>query len=267
MIRTIIGGAMAVALSSHTAQAAAAASPPWVIIPTEDGCRVDLELTGRSGAITPVSLASDGQLVSLRFFKQDLPPRAFLPIRVDQQRFSNLMLRGADGAGELVLTEEAEAAMRRGTMLGVAWLTEEPLTAPLGGSERGLQDLRTCGAQAATLRRERTAAEAAARDRAEAAARAKALNDAQLEAIRAQTAAAEAQRREVEAAAERQRRAEAAAQERAYAEARARQYAEERRRAYEARGQDLYEDEEEAAARWSPPPRPAWEPRDPYRPD
>jgi hypothetical protein len=80
-----------------------------------------------------VSLISDGQLVSLRFFKTDLPARAFLPIRVDRRPFSNLMLRGADGAGELVLSEETEAAMKKGAVLGVAWLTEEPLLAPLAG--------------------------------------------------------------------------------------------------------------------------------------
>ena len=129
----IIGGAVAVALLSvanSTAAAAASPAPPWVVLPTDTGCRVDLELTGSSGGVTPVSLISDGQLVSLRFFKADLPARAFLPIRIDKQRYSNLMLRGTDGSGELVLTEETEAAMKRGGTLGVAWLSEEPLSAP-----------------------------------------------------------------------------------------------------------------------------------------
>ncbi|MEW5684382.1 MAG: hypothetical protein AB1942_05655, partial [Pseudomonadota bacterium] len=158
--------------------------------PTDTGCRVELELVGSSGAVTPISLISDGQLVSLRFFKADLPARAFLPIRVDKARYSNLMLRGADGSGELVLSEETEAALRKGGLLGVAWLTEEPLSVSLAGSEQGLQDLRVCGAQTASRHRERTAVELAARDRAEAEARAKALNDAQLAAVQAQTAAA-----------------------------------------------------------------------------
>jgi hypothetical protein len=231
-----------------------------VVSPTDTGCRVELELVGRSGAITPVSLISDGQLVSLRFFKEDLPARAFLPIRIDKARFSNLMLRGDGGAGELVLSEETEAAMKKGGTLGVAWLSEEPLTAPLAGSEQGLSDLRVCGAQTASRQRERAAAEQAARDRAEAEARAKALNDAQLAAVQAQTAAAEAQRRQVEEAAERQRRLEAAQAERTYAEARQRAYEEERRRTY----QGQYDDEDDP--RWAPPPRPAWPPPRYYNP-
>ncbi len=269
MIRAIIGGAVAAALLSGPALAApartSAANPAlaWVVSPTDAGCRVELELTGRSGAITPVSLTSDGQLISLRFFKDDLPARAFLPIRVDKARFSNLMLRGDGGAGELVLSEETEAAMRRGGTLGVAWLSAEPLTASLAGSEQGLADLKVCGAQTASRHRERLAAEQAARDRAEAEARARALNEAQLAAVQAQTAAAEAQRRQVEEAAERQRRAEAAAQERAYAEARQRAYEEERRRAY---APPYAEVDEEEDPRWAPPRRPVWPPPRYYNP-
>lgn len=269
MISRIIGGAVAAALLSGPAQAAAATPPAlaWLVNPTDTGCRVDLELTGRSGGVTPVSLISDGQIVSLRFFKDDLPARAFLPIRIDKQRFSNLMLRGADGAGELVLSEETEAAMKRGGTLGVAWLSEEPLTASLSGSERGLQDLKTCGAQTAARHRERTAAELAARDRSEAEARARELSEAQLAAVKAQTAAAEAQRRQVEETAERQRRAEAAAQERAYAETRQREYEDDRRRAYEeAQRRRAYEyPVEEEDERWTPlPQRPTWPPRPRY---
>lgn len=266
MIRLVAGGAVLAALLSLPSQAAAAAAPapPWVVVPTSIGCRVDLELTGRSGGVTPVSLLSDGQLVSLRFFKEDLPARAFLPIRIDKQRFSNLMLRGAEGAGELVLTEETEAAMKRGGTLGVAWLSEEPLTASLSGSERGLADLRTCGAQAASRHREAAAADLVARDRAEAEARAKALNDAQLAAIKAQTAAADAQRRQVEETVERQRRADAEAQDRAYADARQRQYEDDRRRAYEDAQRRAYyygasDDDGYSDPRWGPPPpRPVW---------
>jgi hypothetical protein len=253
----IIGGVAAAALLSGGAQAAPRTlpskpiGPSWLVLPTDTGCRVDLELVGSSGGVTPVSLISDGELVSLRFFKEALPTRAFLPIRVDKARYSNLMLRGADGSGELVLSEETEAALRKGGTLGVAWLTEEPLSVSLGGSEQGLQDLRVCGAQAADRHRERTLADQTARDRAEADARAKALNDAQLAAVQAQTAAAEAQRRQVEETAERQRRVEAAQAERVAFESRQRAYEEERRRSWER--QRAYEDEEEE--RWAPPPR------------
>lgn len=283
MIKSIIAGAATAALLSGSALAAPASKYPssslaWVVSPTETGCRADLELKARSGAITPVSLISDGQLISLRFFKADLPARAFLPIRVDKRPFSNLMLRGADGAGELVLSEETEAALRKGSTLGVAWLSEEPLQASLGGSEQGLVDLRICGAQTATRHRDRAAAAEAARERDRVEARAKAVTDAQLVAIKAQTAAAEAQRRTVEEAAERQRSADAQAaaerqrqtaqaaqesQDRAYADAaRQRAYADEaaRRRAYEAQQQaDVYDDD----PRWQPPPppRPYYPPR------
>ena len=281
MIKSIIGGAAAAVLLAGPALSAPAArttpvkptslnsgSLSWVVTPTETGCRADLELSARSGAVTPVSLISDGQLISLKFYKQDLPARAFLPIRVNGRAYSNLMLRGADGAGELVLSEETLAAMRKGATLGVAWLTEEPLQASLGGSEQGLTDLRICGAQTATRHRDRAAAELAARERAQADARARAVTDAQLAAIKAQTAAADAQRRTAEQAAERQRRADAEAaaerqrmaayedqqiQDRAYQDARQRGYEAElaRRRAYEAR---QYEYEEEP--RWGPPPPP-----------
>lgn len=263
MIKSIIGGAAVAALLSGPAGAVAARPPTlaWVVSPTDAGCRVELELVGRSGGITPVSLISDGQLVSLRFFKDDLPARAFLPIRIDKARFSNLMLRGEGAAGELVLSEETEAAMRKGGTLGVAWLSDEPLTVSLAGSEQGLSDLRVCGAQTASRHRERAAAEQAAQDRAEAEQRARALNEAQLAAVKAQAAAAEAQRRQVEETAERQRRLEAAQAERTYAEARQRAYEEERRRAYQAQYDDEGED-----PRWSPPPRPVWPPRPYYSP-
>lgn len=279
MIKSIIGGAAVAALLAGPALSASAtrntavkptslSALAWVVTPTESGCRADLELAARSGAVTPVSLVSDGQLISLKFFKQDLPARAFLPIRVNGRAFSNLMLRGADGAGELVLSEETVAAMRKGATLGVAWLTDEPLQGSLGGSEQGLVDLRICGAQTATRHRDRAAAELAARERAQADARAKALTDAQLAAIKAQTAAAEAQRRTVEEAAERQRRAEAQAsaerqrqaflddediRDGGYQEARQRGYDAEaaRRRAYEAQPYE-YDDE----PRWAPPPPP-----------
>ncbi|WP_337186465.1 hypothetical protein [Phenylobacterium sp.] len=262
MVRSIIGGAMVVALVSGTAFAAPSPSRPlplgpvplaWIVTPGEAGCQVEFELSGRSGGVTPVRLTSDGQFVSLRFAKPDLPSRAFLPIRIDNARFSNLMLRDADGSGELVLSEETQAALRRGATLGVAWLGEEPLTGSLAGSDRGLVDLRGCGAQAASRHRERMAVEAVERERAETEARSRALNEAQLAAIQAQTAAAEAQRRQAEEAAERQRRAEAAATERAYMEARQRAYEDERRRAYENERRRAYARDLEEDGRWTRP--------------
>jgi hypothetical protein len=284
VIKSIIGGAAVAALLAGPALSAPtpkhiAVPPPkaaalaWVVTPTETGCRADLELVARSGAVTPVSLISDGQLISLRFFKPDLPARAFLPIRVDRQRYSNLMLRGADGAGELVLSEETETAMRKGGTLGIAWLTEEPLQAPLAGSEQGLVDLRVCGAQTAARHRDRAAADQAARDRAQAEARAKAVTDAQLAAIQAQTAAADAQRRTAEETAERQRRADAEAaaerQRQAALEDQAvqnRAYQEARRRTYEpqpyppapygAQPYGAQPDDEDDEPRWAPPPPP-----------
>lgn len=253
MIRSIIGGAVAAALLSGPAAAARNTPLAWLVTPTESGCRTDLDLAGRTGDVTPASLVSDGELLSLAFRRDGLPARAFLPIRIDGVRYSNLMLRGEDGAGELVLSAETEAALRRGKSLDIAWLSDEPLSVSLEGSGQGLEDLRVCGAQAAARHRERTAAEQAARDRAEAEARAKALNDAQLAAVEAQAAAAEAQRRQVEEAARRQRLAEAEAAERAYAEARQRAYEDERRQAYEAERRRAYErqlEEAEARRRW-----------------
>jgi hypothetical protein len=245
--------------AAHRASALA-----WVVTPTDSGCRTDLELTSRSGAVTPITLTSDGQLVSMRFFKDDLPARAFLPLRVDKARYSNLMLRGADGSGELVLSEETEAAMKKGGTLGVAWLTDEPLSAPLAGSEQGLADLRVCGAQTASRYREKVASEQAAKERAASEARAKTLADAQLAAVKAQTAAADAQRRQAEETAERQRRADADARAQAVEQARLEQersdqvaqqraYDDERRRAYQPPSDD--EDDTQDAP---PPPVRYW---------
>ncbi|MBI1196467.1 MAG: hypothetical protein GC203_01235 [Phenylobacterium sp.] len=274
MIRAIIGGAVAVALLPGSAAVARPPAPAWIVTPAEAGCRAELELRGRSGGVTPLTVLSDGELVSLRFSKDGLPARAFLPVRIDKARFSNLMLRGDDGSGELVLSEETEAALRRGGTLDIAWLADEPRSVSLAGSDQGLADLRVCGAQAASRHRERQAAEAARRDRAETEARARALNEAQLAAVQAQAAAAEAQRqqadaqrqqaeaqrRQAEAAAERDRRAVAEADAQAYEAARRQAYEESRRQAYERQ----FDDEEQD--RWAPQPR-TWPParwRDPY---
>ncbi len=252
----------AAAAGPAAAQAPAPAGPaglPWVVHPADAACRTELELTARSGAVTPVTVTSDGRIVSLTFAKSGLPERAFLPIRVDRNRFSNLVLRRPDGAtGELILSEESEAALRKGAVLDIAWLADEPVSVSLAGSDQGLTDLRVCGAQIAVQAETRRSAEAEARARAEEEARRQAVVQAQLEAARAQTAAADAQRQRLEEEAQRQRRQEAEQRERAYAEARQRDY-DERRRQWE---------EEQASYYRPPPPRYPAYPQNgyPYRP-
>jgi pyruvate/2-oxoglutarate dehydrogenase complex dihydrolipoamide acyltransferase (E2) component len=243
VLKVFVPGAVAAALLAGAANAAPVRSPlAWIITPGDGSCKTVIDLQTRGGAITPVQLTSDGAVVSLRFHRDELPERAFLPIRVDQKRFSNLMLRVGDGtAGELIISEETEAAMRKGTTLAVAWLGDEPLSGSLSGSGPGLSDLRTCGAQAAAQAHARLASETERRTRAEADARAKAVADAQVQAARAQAAAAEAERRRVAEVAERQKQQEAAEQERVYAEQRQRAYDAERQRTYG------YVDDREAA--------------------
>jgi flagellar biosynthesis GTPase FlhF len=261
----------AAALAAVATAASAAPSRPagllWVVSPADAACRTEIELVARSGAVTPVTLTSDGQIVSLTFAKPDLPERAFLPIRVDRNRFSNLVLRRADGVtGELVLSEETEAAMRKGKTLDIAWLSEEPVSATLAGSEQGLTDLRVCGAQIASQARARATADAEAKARAEEDARRQAVVQAQLEAARAQTAAADAQRQRVEQEAERQRRQEAQERERLYAEARQQEYQRQydyeaaRRRDYEEARRREYEEDQGGYY------RPAFQPRYPIYP-
>jgi hypothetical protein len=262
MLKTLISGAAAAALMAGAAHAATSALPPlaWIITPGDGACETELDLTGGSGAVFPVTLTSDGEIVSLHFKRVDLPERAFLPIRIDQKRYSNLMLRGPDGqSGELILSEETEAALRKGGMLAVAWLGGEPLSGSLEGSRLGVTDLKTCGAQAAVQHRARVAAEAQANAKAEADARAKAIADAQVEAARAQAAAAEAERQRVAAEAERQRRAEAAEQDRLYAQQRQREYEDAQRRDYEAAQRRAYDDGY-YEPRYVPPPQPSYYP-------
>lgn len=240
MSKGFILGAAFAALSAAGAQAAPSAPTPalaWVIQPAGAACKTELELAGKSGSIVPVTLVSDGERTVLRFAKDSLPERAFLPIRSDQKPYSNLMLRTENAAvGELVLSDEAQTALRRGQALQIAWLSAEPVGASLTGSDHALPDLATCGAQAAALERSRQAAEAQARAAEAAEARERELADAKLEAVRAQQAAAEAERQRVIEVAERQREAEDAERQRAaYEEERIRRAdAEaERQRAYE----------------------------------
>ncbi|MCR5878930.1 hypothetical protein [Phenylobacterium sp. J367] len=219
MIKAIPSAALGAALLAGPALAAAPLpSAAWVISPAEGGCRTDLELAGRSGALAPVTLVSDGERLILRFARDSLPEQAFLAVRIDQKRFSNLMTRTADPAvGELTLSAETEAALRKGRSFDIAWLGMEPMGASLGGSEQGLADLRACGAQAAERARiARDSAAAHARE-AEAAAHRRALADEELRTARAQAEAAEAERRRAaDEAAARQAELDARRQQAAY---------------------------------------------------
>lgn len=275
--RSRLGAALAVLAAGGAtggAKAAAAERAPalaWVIQPGESVCRAELELTGKSGAITPVTLISNGERLALRFSKANLPERAFLPIRIDQKPYSNLVLRSDDPAvGELVLGAETQAALRKGASLQVAWLADEPVGASLAGSDHAIPDLMTCGAQANAIQRSRLAAAAEARAAAEVDARDRALADAQLEAVRAQAAVAEAERQRIAEEADRQRAAADAERQRAaYEEARLRrdEQESERQRAYqEALRRYGYDDPRHAAL---PPAPQSWPPtpRYPYRRD
>jgi hypothetical protein len=232
-----------------------ALGPSWFIKPADDACRTDVELTGRSGATVPATLVSDGQSVVLRFAKEDVPERAFLPIRIDQKPYSNLVLRTEPaGTGELVLSEATQAAMRKGAILQIAWLSNEPVSASLAGSEQGIPDLQTCGAQVFAQHRERLVAEQEAKTRAEADARAQAVVQAQVEAARAQQAAADAERQRL-ANQEAQRRwaEQEAERDRIYQQA-------VRQRLYDPPMRPRYAPQDDGY--WAPPPPPAWS----YRP-
>jgi hypothetical protein len=248
--------ALVVVLGASAAVAAPAApmamAPSWFIKPTDDACRTEVELTGRSGASVPAVLVSDGQRVVLQFAKEDVPERAFLPIRIDQKPYSNLVLRTEPtGTGELVLSEATQAAMRKGVTLQIAWLSNEPVSASLVGSELGLPDLRTCGAQVSAQHRERLIAEQDAKTRAEADARAQAVVEAQVEAARAQQAAADAERQRLATAeAERRWAEQEAERDRIYQQA-------ERQRLYEPPMRPRYEEADDGY--WAPrPPPPTW---------
>ena len=208
MFKHLVSAALLAAMSAGPALAATPRpeSPAWVITPAEDSCHTEIELVGRSGQTAQVTLTSDGQQLGLVFAKEDLPARAFLTLRVDQKPYANLVVRKPNPKlAEMVLSEETQAALRRGSSLQLSWLTQEPVSAALGGSEQGLAELRTCGAQVATQHRAQLAQAQEARVRADAEARAQAVADAQMAAAKAQAAAATAE-------AERQRAAQQAAQ-------------------------------------------------------
>jgi uncharacterized membrane protein YqiK len=188
-----------------------------------------------------VTLISDGDRVSLRFAKEELPSQAFLPIRIDQKPFSNLVQRtGDEGLALMGLSNETLAAMRHGKTLQIAWLADEAVSGSLAGASQGLADLRTCGAQVLAQRKARDAEMEARRAKVEADLRARAVADEQI-------AAAKAVRQR--AAAETEELAAQAAQQRAMADAeRQREYSDEHQRAVAARNYYYYDE------RRSPPP-------------
>ena len=156
-MKSLVCGAASIAVACGWAFAASAAKPSshphleppgWVIAPGEAVCRTDLELTGRSGAVSPVSLISDGGQIRLRFAMEEVPERAFLPIRIDQKAYANLVVRGdVAKVAIMALSEETLAALRKGGTLQIAWLSEEPVRVSLAGAAQAIADLRTCGAQ------------------------------------------------------------------------------------------------------------------------
>jgi hypothetical protein len=178
-----------------TAAAIGLEAPAWAIAPENGACHTDLELTSRSGAVAPVALVSDGEHVILRFAKEGAPAEAFLPIRIDQKPYANLVQRvGDEGVALMRLSDETLGALKRGRTLQIAWLSDEAVSGSLAGAAQGIADLRTCGAQVAAELRSHLAQLEAQRSHAAAEARAKALADEQLRAVRAQTAAAQAER-------------------------------------------------------------------------
>ena len=256
---------------SPAAASGPASAAAWAIQPDESSCHTDLELSGRSGSLTPLTLSSDGERVSLRFAMEAPPERAFLPIRVDQKAYANLVLRG-DGPGLAVMTlsDETLSALRRGKTLQIAWLSDEAVRGALAGAAQGIADLKLCGAQVAGRWRAVQQAAAAARARADAEARDRAMADEQLAAVRAQRQAAEAEgRRQAadaarasaeaqRAAAEAERLSAQAAQDRAYAE-QARQRAEESQfRSAQYDPAPVYEQRDYPAPPQDRPPPPPW---------
>jgi hypothetical protein len=240
-----LSGAAAALLT--TAAAATPAPSAWVVQPDAADCRTEFELTGLSGATVSATLVSDGDHVQLIFARADAPERAFLPIRVDQKPFANLVLRQDDGrSAAMQLSAESLEALRKGAALQISWLANEPVQVGLKGSEQGLADLRTCGAQVAQRARAQAAEEEAVRARKAAEDRARALADEQLAAAKAQKAAAEAAAERDGAEAERLRAVAEGERQRAQAEAaaareRARQQAQAENYPY-ARARDYPED-------------------------
>ena len=215
---TLVVAAVAGPLTTNVAAAAGLMASAWAITPEDAACHTDLELVARSGAVAPVALISDGEHVALRFTREGVPSQAFLPIRIDQRPFANLVQRtGEEGLAVMDLSDETLNAMRHGKILQIAWLSDEAVSASLAGAGQGIADLKICGAQVAAQYRAREAELDAQRIRTEAEARTRAVADEQLATARAQTAAAEAVGRR--ATAEAAQLAAQAEQQRAMAEA------------------------------------------------
>jgi len=218
VIKTFWPGVALAALLVQPAVAATprAQAPAWVVVPGQQGCRTDIELTGMSGKGVAAALVSDGDGVNLVFPKADAPEQAFLPIRVDHKPYSNLVLKLADGRSAAIqLSDEALNALRKGGALQIGWLADEPVQIALAGSDQAISDLRTCGAQVAERYRAKESARMAAAAKAEADTRAQAVADEQLAAAKAQKAAAEAERERASAEADRLRAEADAARDRA----------------------------------------------------
>lgn len=265
MTKALLWGAAASALLTASAAASPAArgdAPAWVVTPAVDSCRTDLELTGASGAVAPVTLVSDGQMVQLVFAKADAPERAFLPIRVDHKPFPNLVLREADGkTTAMQLSAETLAALKKGGALQISWLADEPVQTSLAGSVQGLTDLVACGAQVADRFHEQQSADADAKERADREARAKALSDEQFAVAKAQKEAADAEAQRSSAEAEQMRAQADAQRQRAQADADAA-----RQRAEEQADADAYPYQRARDYRSYPQPYPQQYPYQTYNP-
>jgi hypothetical protein len=242
---------------------AAPAAPPnsvftWIVSPDDDSCHTDIELLGRSTNPAQISLVSDGTQVQLKFVKDEMPKRAFLAIDIDRRPYANLLLRMENPrVGTMTLSDETVAALRKGGSLLIAWLADEPVSAKLAGSEQGLADLKTCGAQVNAQYRANLAARQESTARAEANARAKQLADEQVALVRAQKDAAEAQAQQM-AEQTRRQQADADAQRQRDEQDRLRAQDEQRQREADAQRQQYLQ-------RYYPP-RPTYPPPGYYRP-
>lgn len=260
MFKALLSGAFAAAIFAAPAMAAPASSPvfSWIITPDQDSCHTDIELMGRSNNPTIISLVSDGQHVLLRFTKDEMPNRAFLPIDIDKKPYSNLLTRMENPkVATMTLSDETLAALRKGGTLLIAWLQDEPVTASLAGSVQGLDDLKTCGAQVSAQYKAQQEAKLEQHQREQAEARAKQLADEQLAVVKAQKEAAEAEAEKANQEARRQQaEADALRQQQATADA------ERQRRAEEAQ----QEDEQQRYERRYYPQRPSYPPPGYYSP-
>jgi hypothetical protein len=259
VFRYLVPGVLAAVAIAGASQAAPAPATnsvfTWIVTPDEDSCHTEIELLGKANEPAQISLASDGEHIILKFTKDEMPKRAFLAIDIDKKPYSNLLTRMENPkVGTMVLSDETVAALRKGGSLLIAWLSDEPVSAKLTGSEQGLNDLKICGAQVAAQYRANLAAKQEAQAREAANARAKQLADEQLALVRAQKEAAEAQAAKI---------AEETRQQQAVADAeRQRQATEAQRQA----DQERAEQERQQYLQRYYPPRPTYPPPGYYRP-